>query len=68
MLVTSLAEGIKLAEADGVEWVFHVDTDELMYPASAAEYSLQVRTAVRTRCDAVGKEYTLVGVGRISAR
>ena len=36
------AEGIKLAEADGVDWVFHVDTDELMYPASSAEYSLQV--------------------------
>ena len=40
-LLIELAEGIKLAEADGVDWVFHVDTDELMYPASAAEYSLQ---------------------------
>jgi hypothetical protein len=39
-------EGIKLAEADGVDWVFHVDTDELMYPASAAEYSLQVLYAI----------------------
>jgi len=41
-LASRAAEGIKLAEADGVDWVFHVDTDELMYPASSAEYSLQV--------------------------
>lgn len=36
------AEGIRLAHLDGVDWVFHVDTDELMYPAGAAEFSLQV--------------------------
>lgn len=38
----SLAEGIRLAEIDDVAWVFHVDTDELMYPAGAGEFSLQV--------------------------
>ena len=32
-----------------MDWVFHVDTDELMYPASAAEYSLQV-CSMRVRC------------------
>ena len=37
-----LAEGIRLAEIDDVAWVFHVDTDELMYPAGAGEFSLQV--------------------------
>ena len=25
-----------------MDWVIHVDTDELMYPAGAAEFSLQV--------------------------
>ena len=30
-----------------MDWVFHVDTDELMYPASSAEYSLQVRLFLR---------------------
>ena len=29
------AEGIKLARAEGAEWVMHVDTDELMYPGGA---------------------------------
>ena len=49
-----LAEGIKLAEADGVDWVFHVDTDELMYPASAAEYSLQV---CHPACKQLGQDH-----------
>lgn len=42
MKFISLAEGIRLAEIDDVAWVFHVDTDELMYPAGAGEFSLQV--------------------------
>ena len=35
------AEGIRLAQQDKADWVFHVDTDELMYPAGVAEFSLQ---------------------------
>ena len=34
-----------------MDWVFHVDTDELMYPASAAEYSLQARLSICNRSD-----------------
>ena len=33
--------GIALAERDGVDWLLHIDTDELMYPGSGPEYSLQ---------------------------
>jgi hypothetical protein len=33
--------GIALAERDGVDWILHIDTDELMYPGSGPEYSLQ---------------------------
>ena len=33
--------GIALAERDGVDWVLHIDTDELMYPGSGPTYSLQ---------------------------
>lgn len=35
------AEGIKLAKEDGIDWILHIDTDELMYPAGAPQYSLQ---------------------------
>ena len=37
----ALAEGIKLATADGVDWILHIDTDELVYPGGSADYSLQ---------------------------
>jgi hypothetical protein len=33
--------GIALAERDGVDWLLHIDTDELMYPGSGPEFSLQ---------------------------
>ena len=33
--------GIALAERDGADWLLHIDTDELMYPGSGPEYSLQ---------------------------
>ncbi|GMH39433.1 hypothetical protein BSKO_07331 [Bryopsis sp. KO-2023] len=32
---------IEQARQDGVDWLFHIDTDELIYPAGTAEYSLQ---------------------------
>lgn len=35
------AEAIKLAFKDNIDWILHIDTDELMYPGGAAEYSLQ---------------------------
>lgn len=48
------AEGIKLARAEGAEWVMHVDTDELMYPGGAPHYSLQaVLAAVPRHTDTV---------------
>lgn len=33
--------GIALAERDGADWLLHIDTDELMYPGSGPEFSLQ---------------------------
>ncbi len=33
--------GIALAERDAIDWILHIDTDELMYPGSGPEYSLQ---------------------------
>lgn len=30
-----------MARAAGVEWVMHIDTDELVYPGGASHYSLQ---------------------------
>lgn len=43
MLTTYLcrAAGLQLAARDGVEWILHVDTDELIYPGGAQDYSLQ---------------------------
>lgn len=37
----NMEEGIKLAAKDGIDWILHIDTDELMYPAGAPQYSLQ---------------------------
>lgn len=31
-----------MAEKDGVDWLLHVDTDELIYPAGTTSFSLQV--------------------------
>lgn len=33
--------GIELASVDGVEWLLHIDTDELMYPGGTRSFSLQ---------------------------
>lgn len=33
--------GIALAERDGIDWLLHIDTDELMYPGTGPEFSLQ---------------------------
>jgi hypothetical protein len=30
-----------LAEKDGIDWILHIDTDELVYPGGAPEYSIQ---------------------------
>ena len=38
---TPRAEGIQLAAADGIDWLLHIDTDELAYPGGAPEFSLQ---------------------------
>ena len=35
------AAGIELAAKDGIDWILHIDTDELMYPGGGAEYSIQ---------------------------
>ncbi len=35
------AAGIEIAMERKVEWILHVDTDELMYPGGAPDYSLQ---------------------------
>lgn len=35
------AAGIQLAKKDGVQWILHIDTDELMYPGGSPEFSLQ---------------------------
>lgn len=33
--------GIGMAQRDGVDWLLHVDTDELIYPSGSPDYSLQ---------------------------
>lgn len=38
--------GIELAFKDNIDWILHVDTDELMYPGGSPEYSLQRVLAV----------------------
>ena len=30
-----------MAFKDGVDWILHIDTDELVYPGGAPEFSLQ---------------------------
>lgn len=37
------AVGIEMAQRDGVDWLLHVDTDELIYPSGSPAFSLQVR-------------------------
>lgn len=32
---------IQMARSEGVDWIMHIDTDELLYPAGGSEYSLQ---------------------------
>lgn len=39
--VSCAAAGIEIALEKKVEWILHVDTDELMYPGGAPDYSLQ---------------------------
>ena len=39
--------GIALAERDGVDWLLHIDTDELMYPGGGPSYSLQAVLAAQ---------------------
>lgn len=50
----NMEEGINLARDAGIEWVIHMDTDELMYPGGASHYSLQaVLAAIPQRVDNV---------------
>lgn len=35
------AVGIEMATKDNVDWLLHIDTDELMYPGGNAGFSLQ---------------------------
>lgn len=37
------AVGIEMAQRDGIDWLLHVDTDELIYPSGSPAFSLQVR-------------------------
>ncbi|BDA46538.1 Glycosyltransferase-like KOBITO 1 [Coccomyxa sp. Obi] len=37
----NMEAGIELAAKDGVEWILHIDTDELVYPGGGPEYSIQ---------------------------
>ncbi|KAK9861034.1 hypothetical protein WJX84_012365 [Apatococcus fuscideae] len=37
----NMEAGIEIALKNKVEWILHVDTDELMYPGGAPDYSLQ---------------------------
>ena len=39
--VCCAAAGIELAAKDGIDWILHIDTDELVYPGGGAEYSIQ---------------------------
>lgn len=44
------AVGIGMAQRDGVDWLLHVDTDELIYPSGSPDYSLQVRIVADSLC------------------
>lgn len=35
------AVAIEMATKDNVDWLLHIDTDELMYPGGSAKFSLQ---------------------------
>lgn len=35
------AEAIKLASEDKIDWILHIDTDELVYPGGSPDFSLQ---------------------------
>ena len=35
------AAGIEMAAKDGMDWILHIDTDELVYPGGGPEYSIQ---------------------------
>ncbi|CAL5218972.1 g727 [Coccomyxa viridis] len=37
----NMEAGIELAAKDGIDWILHIDTDELVYPGGGAEYSIQ---------------------------
>ena len=37
------AVGIEMAQKDKVDWLLHVDTDEMIYPSGSPAFSLQVR-------------------------
>ena len=41
MMMMCPTAGIEIALEKKVEWILHVDTDELMYPGGAPDYSLQ---------------------------
>ncbi len=32
---------IDMAQRDGIDWLLHIDTDELVYPATAGSFNLQ---------------------------
>jgi len=41
MQTLNMEIAIKQGLKDGVDWMVHMDTDELFYPASTSEYNLQ---------------------------
>uniref|UniRef100_A0A1D2A8P6 Glycosyltransferase family 92 protein n=2 Tax=Auxenochlorella protothecoides TaxID=3075 RepID=A0A1D2A8P6_AUXPR len=50
----NMEEAIKLARKDDMDWILHVDTDELMYPAGSPGFSLQeVLGAVPSHVDSL---------------
>lgn len=36
-----LTVSIEMARADGIDWLLHIDTDELLYPGGTSSFSLQ---------------------------
>lgn len=40
-VLTIAAVAIEMATKDNVDWLLHIDTDELMYPGGSASFSLQ---------------------------
>ena len=37
----NMADAIEYARRDGVDWILHIDTDELVYPGGSRSYSLK---------------------------